>query len=41
MSSRAQKSIKENNIKCVVYVHCGNAGDFEEVVKICKKIKFF
>ena len=37
-----KKSIKENNIKCVVYVHwCGNAGDFQEVVKICKKNKIY
>ncbi|MDG2092886.1 MAG: DegT/DnrJ/EryC1/StrS family aminotransferase [SAR86 cluster bacterium] len=33
-----KKTIKSKNIKCVVYVHwCGNAGDFDEIVKICKK----
>ena len=34
--------IKKYNIKAVVYVHwCGNAGDFDEIVKICKKNKIY
>ena len=37
MPQRVNKNFKTQSIDCVLYVHwCGNAGDFDKIVNICK-----